>query len=186
MRYPVFQLLQTMLARYSLISIRQNYNFDMLAMIWHEIVYWFLKIYQDCCCTELFLFWLLDVQNNFTFPTMGEHAKVGKFSEINKQFHVKSWLTYQSCNSVWWILSCIGTKRTLIATSKNFSPIVAFSALFWPARLCDKRTEKVTYHLLTHLVDVSATKTKHIRIQNTSKFCVWFNLLYALKVRQTF
>ena len=32
---------------YSLISIRQNYNFDMLAMIWHEIVCWFLKIYQD-------------------------------------------------------------------------------------------------------------------------------------------
>ena len=32
--------------RYSLISIRQNYNFDMLAMIWHEIVCWFLKIYQ--------------------------------------------------------------------------------------------------------------------------------------------
>ena len=31
---------------YSLISIRQNYNFDMLAMIWHEIVCWFLKIYQ--------------------------------------------------------------------------------------------------------------------------------------------
>ena len=33
--------------KYSLISIRQNYNFDMLAMIWHEIVCWFLKIYQD-------------------------------------------------------------------------------------------------------------------------------------------
>ena len=27
---------------YSLISIRQNYNFDMLATIWHEIVCWFL------------------------------------------------------------------------------------------------------------------------------------------------
>ena len=31
----------------SIISIRQNYNFDMSAMIWHEIVCWFLKIYQD-------------------------------------------------------------------------------------------------------------------------------------------
>ena len=29
---------------YSLISIRQNYNFVMLANIWHEIVSWFLKI----------------------------------------------------------------------------------------------------------------------------------------------
>ena len=32
---------------YSLISIRQNYNFDMLASIWHEIVSWFLTISQD-------------------------------------------------------------------------------------------------------------------------------------------
>ena len=28
--------------RYSLIFIRQNYNFDMLATTWHEIVCWFL------------------------------------------------------------------------------------------------------------------------------------------------
>ena len=32
---------------YSLISIRQNYYFDMFSMIWHEIVCWLLKIYQD-------------------------------------------------------------------------------------------------------------------------------------------
>ena len=32
---------------YSLIAIRHNYNSDMLATIWHEIVCWFLKIYQD-------------------------------------------------------------------------------------------------------------------------------------------
>ena len=32
-------------AIYSLISIRQNCNFHMSAMIWHEIVCWFLKIY---------------------------------------------------------------------------------------------------------------------------------------------
>ena len=32
---------------YSLISIRQNYNFDRLATIWHEIASWFLTIYQD-------------------------------------------------------------------------------------------------------------------------------------------
>ena len=35
------------LLSYSLISIRQNYNFDMLATIWHEIVSWFLTISQD-------------------------------------------------------------------------------------------------------------------------------------------
>ena len=33
--------------KYSLISIRQNYYFDMFSIIWHEIVCWFLKIYQD-------------------------------------------------------------------------------------------------------------------------------------------
>ena len=44
---------------YSLISIRQNYNFDMLANIWHEIVSWFLMISQDLrnMITKLFLFW---------------------------------------------------------------------------------------------------------------------------------
>ena len=48
----------------------------MLAMICHEIVCWFLKIYQDLKRfaaqlrnTELFLFWFFDVQNNFMFPT---------------------------------------------------------------------------------------------------------------------
>ena len=33
-------------------------------------------------------------------------ANLGKFLEINKQFHVKSWLRYRSYSSVWWILSC--------------------------------------------------------------------------------
>jgi hypothetical protein len=44
---------------YSLISIRQNYNSDMLANIWHEIVGWFLTISQDLrnMITKFFLFW---------------------------------------------------------------------------------------------------------------------------------
>ena len=72
------------------------------------LIWWFLKIWKGLQHrnTELILFWILDVQNNFMFPTMGEQSKVGKFSEINKQFHVKSWLTYRSYSSVWWILSC--------------------------------------------------------------------------------
>ena len=47
---PIFvpRILQLLgLTFYSLISFRQNYNFDMLAMIWYEIVSWFLKIYKD-------------------------------------------------------------------------------------------------------------------------------------------
>ena len=34
---------------YSLISIRQNYYFDVLGTVWHEIVSWFLTISQDFC-----------------------------------------------------------------------------------------------------------------------------------------
>ena len=47
---PIFvpRILQLLgLTFYSLISIRQNYKFDILAMFWHEIVCWFLKICQD-------------------------------------------------------------------------------------------------------------------------------------------
>ena len=54
----------------------------------------------DCSCmfgnTELFLFWSLEVQNNFMYPTMQEQSKVSKCSEIKKQFCAKSWLTYPS------------------------------------------------------------------------------------------
>ena len=76
--------------KYSLISIRQNYNFDMLAIIWHEIVCRFLKIYQDLkrfVAQEhrIVLFWLLDVQNNFMFPT----CKIGQEQVKNQKSTVK-------------------------------------------------------------------------------------------------
>ena len=38
-------------------------------------------------------------------------SNLGKFSEINKQFHVKSWLIYRSYSSVWWILGCTDFSR---------------------------------------------------------------------------
>ena len=64
---------------YSIISIRQNYNFDMLAMICHEIVCWFLKIYQDLkkfpAQEQRIWHWHLDVQNNFMFPTLKNSQK---------------------------------------------------------------------------------------------------------------
>ena len=85
---------------YSLIFIRQNYNFDMLAMIWHEIVCWFLKIYQDLWHRIVFVL-IFRCAEQFYVPNMQEQSKVGKFSEINKQFHVKSWLTYRNYSSVW-------------------------------------------------------------------------------------
>ena len=37
---------------------------------------------------------------------MQEQSKVGKKSEINKQFHVKSWLTYRSYRSARYLFSC--------------------------------------------------------------------------------
>ena len=45
-------------------------------------------------------------QKQLCVPMLQMFSNLGKFSEINKQFHVKSWLTYWSYNAVWWILSC--------------------------------------------------------------------------------
>ena len=75
---------------YSLISIRQNYNFDMLAMIWHEIVCWFLKIYQDLkrfSAQEHRIVFILTFRcaKQFYVPNMQEQSKAGKKSEINGQ-----------------------------------------------------------------------------------------------------
>ena len=66
----------------------------MLAMIWREIVCWFLKIYHDLkrfAAQELFLFWFFDVQNNFMFPT-SKNSQMGKNSDINRQTFVIQWL----------------------------------------------------------------------------------------------
>ena len=41
-------------------------------------------------------------------------SNLDKFSEINKEFHVKSWLTYWSYSSVWWILSCTYNSTILL------------------------------------------------------------------------
>ena len=91
--------------KYSLISIRQNYNFDMLATIWHEIVSWFLTISQDLrnMITKLFLFWF-----SYQCRTIlwSQQTRTGKKPEINKQCHVKLWLKYRNDRSVSWRLSC--------------------------------------------------------------------------------
>jgi hypothetical protein len=39
-------------------------------------------------------------QKQFCVPVLQTFSNLGKFSEINKQFHVKSWLTYRSYSSV--------------------------------------------------------------------------------------
>ena len=60
---------------YSSIAIKQNYNFDMLATIWHEIAYWILRISQDLkmICTT----WSL---NCFCFD-VSRYYKTGNFSK---------------------------------------------------------------------------------------------------------
>ena len=70
---------------YSLIPIRQNYNFDILATIWHEIFSWFLSISQDfpgfprICAT-----WSL---NCFCFDF---HISTEQFYDHSKQELVKT------------------------------------------------------------------------------------------------
>ena len=60
----------------------------------------FLPIF-DCFCVEhkIVLQYFVLVQQTF--------SNLGKFSEIKIQYYVKSWLTYWSYSSLWWILSCI-------------------------------------------------------------------------------
>ena len=80
------------LVQLDLISIRQNYNFDILAIIWHEILvdFWkFTRIWKDLRHrnTELYLFRLLDVQNNFMFPTCKNNQK-GVKNQKSKHKHL--------------------------------------------------------------------------------------------------
>ena len=98
-------------ASYSLLSIKQNYNFDMLAMIWHEIVCWFLKIYQDLksfAAQEHRIVFVLTFRcaEQFYVPNMQKQSKTGKNPEINRQSFVISWLNSRKYISVWYLLSC--------------------------------------------------------------------------------
>ena len=67
---------------YSLMSIRQNYNFDMSATIWHEIVSWFLTIFQDLrnMITKLFC---TDMKIKTKTIYWSSCVNPGKSSEIN-------------------------------------------------------------------------------------------------------
>ena len=63
----------------------------MIAMIWHEIVCWFLKTYQYLkrfAAQEQRIVVVLDVQNNFMFPTS---KNIQKWVKINRQTFVIWW-----------------------------------------------------------------------------------------------
>ena len=65
-------------------------------------------------------------KNNSVFLCLQISSNLGKFLEINKQFHVKSWLTYQIYSSVWWILSCTYRVSRQLVLTFDFN-----SWLFW-------------------------------------------------------
>ena len=95
-------------ASYSLISIRQNYHFHILAIIWHEIVCWFLKVYQDLkrfAAQEHKIVLVLTFRcaKKFHVPNMQEQSKGGKKSEINIQTFVIWRLNARRYGSVWYL-----------------------------------------------------------------------------------
>ena len=77
----VYSLNSEIKTKYSLIYIRQIYNYDMLTTIWHEIDFWkFPRISQDLVImiTKLFLFWNSYQGNNFMITTNKNWEKRGK------------------------------------------------------------------------------------------------------------
>ena len=87
----------------------------MLAMIWHEIVCWFLKIYQDLkrfAAQEHRIVFILTFRcaKQFYVPNMQEQSKAGKKSEINRQTFVIWWLNSRRYRSVWYLFSCARLK----------------------------------------------------------------------------
>ena len=83
----------------------------MLAMIWHKIVCWFLKNYQDLkrfATQEHRIVFILTFRcaKQFYVPNMQEQSKAGKKSEINRQTLVIWWLNSRTYRSVWYLFSC--------------------------------------------------------------------------------
>ena len=81
-------------------------------MIWHEIVCWFLKIYQDLkrfATQEHRIVFVLIFRcaEQFYVPNMQEQSKMGKKSEINRQTFIIWWLNSRRYRSVWYLFSCI-------------------------------------------------------------------------------
>ena len=98
-------VLNMKLKSYSLISIRQNYNFDILATIWNEFISWFMMISQDLRdMIIVFVLFFISVQNNFMIATNKDGEKTQK--STNNAIHIKWWLKYRNNRLVSWRLSC--------------------------------------------------------------------------------
>ena len=84
--------------------------FNMLAMIQHEIICWFLTIYKDLksfAAQEHRIVFVLTFrcEKQFYVPKMQEQSKAGKKSEINRQRFVIWWLNSRKYRSVWYLLN---------------------------------------------------------------------------------
>ena len=89
---------------YSLINIRKIGIFLNYAIKWWLIVCWFLDFYPFWLFLHvgnIKLFCLPKRQNNSLSLCCKPFQTFANFLEINKQFQVKSWITYQSYSSVW-------------------------------------------------------------------------------------
>ena len=69
------------------------------------LIFGFLPVFV-CWEHKIVLHIYMSKQKQFFAPVLQTFSNLGKFSDIIKKFHVKSWLTYQSYSSVWQILSC--------------------------------------------------------------------------------
>ena len=93
---------------YSLINMRQLQILIKSAKIWHRIVCWFSWIYLFLpvlawCAHKIVLFWSAE---QFYEHIMQKLVKTGKYTEINKQSHVKFWLNWRKYRTVSYSFSC--------------------------------------------------------------------------------
>ena len=106
----------------------------MLAMIWHEIVCWFLKIYQDLkrfAAQEKRIVFVLTFRcaEQFYVPNTQKQSKTGKNPEINWQSFVIWCHNSRKYRSVWYLLSCISS-NFLLRTLQYF-PNIFLSMKTW-------------------------------------------------------
>ena len=108
-------------------NTRQIHMFYNQAIIWHDIVWVFLKIYTDLqeiynfCSQNCFCYCFCTILlHNFASKFCKFLANLCKSSEILEQCHVKWWLKYWNNKSVSWRLSCISIQYAIFMKSFQF------------------------------------------------------------------
>ena len=101
----------------------------MLAMIWHEIGCWFLKIYQDfkrfATQEQKIVFDLtFRCAKQFFVPNTQKQSKRGKNPEINRQSFVIWWHDSRKYRSVWYSLSCTSQFSDYCHLTRNLKSLI--------------------------------------------------------------